>query len=286
MVPDFCGSWQQLRVLTLEGEFGADGVTALLTAMPSLSRLESLVLFSAVRPQLPPPTDVARYACLLPPSQHLTRLEIAWRGDASILVPGCGQHMFAAGRLPSLKQLVLGVPYAVWEGCERLSDYADQVADVSAVLGSGDVARLVACCPALEQLMIAGVVQDEADLRSLSQLTALTQLCIGGDAIDSGMASNALAQLTGLKTLEVYASPGLNDLGLLELTALTSLTRLVAVYCGISEGLSTGTCLEIDSQVCMVLFLLYHFLKIHFFVYSFSNVADWRMQCIVTLDLQ
>jgi hypothetical protein len=255
IVPDFCGSWQQLRVLSLEGKFGADGVAALLAVMPSFSRLESCIVTADVQPQLPPPADVARYASLLPPSQHLTRLEVSWRSGAGILAPGCGEYMFAADRqLPSLKQLILGVPYSVWEGLEGPFHYADQVDGVSAVLGIGDVARLAACCPALQQLIIAGVVQPNVDMRPLSQLTALTHLCIGGDAVDYGVTSSALGQLTGLKTLEIYASPGLDDLGVLQLTALTGLTRLVAVYCGTSEGLSEEDgYIEINTQVNMLL---------------------------------
>jgi hypothetical protein len=156
-----------------------------------------------------------------------------------LVPPGAAQHMFAAGRqLPQLKQLVLGVLEEVWEWSEDgLAEFGGCVGDMPAVLADGDVGRPVSCCPALERLAFAGVVPVNADMSPLRQLTALTELVVGGEVVDDDVASSVLAQLTRLQRLDVHCAL-MEDQGLLALTALTRLTRLAASYCSFSKEVS------------------------------------------------
>jgi hypothetical protein len=251
--PDFLSSMQQLRVLSLRGPFSKNGLPVLVEALPVLTRLESLIISAEYnedavygRPVYGclvglGDEDMGRYAALLPPSQHLTRFELTWPFDGpSLLPPGCMQHMFAAGRrLPQLKHLVLGMASTSWGSADVWQKYEYEGCDMElsgmpACFGADDLAHLVSCCPALEELCIAGLVQPGVDMGSLTALTALTGLCIGGDAIDDGVASSVLTQLRGLQSLEVYFSYHLTDAGLLALTTLTQLTMLHTAGCGTS----------------------------------------------------
>lgn len=105
---------------------------------------------------------------------------------AAILPAGCGQHLFAAGhRLPQLKQLVLGVHAEIsdwWDGFGG-GWIAKLVSSMDHCLDEGSMSRVVSCCPALQQLWLAGLVEPGVDLRPLLQLTALSDLCIGGPVV-------------------------------------------------------------------------------------------------------
>jgi hypothetical protein len=264
MLPDFCSSMQQLRVLKLHGRLPADTLPTLVRILPQLSRLESL-LISNTNGKLAslPASGVAAYSALLPLSEHITHIELSWDHDSpfrywNILQPGVGPHLFPARRvLPQLKQLVLGVPESVWEW-DGVAGYNCCVSNVGSCFGDGDVARLVGCCPGLERLWIAGLVQRGLDMSPLLQLTALTDLCIGGEVVTEDVASSVLSQLTRLRCLSVYSAQGLTDSGLLALTGLTQLTQLVVAKRkgrGISDDVATvgdddlGKWIELEQKV-------------------------------------
>jgi hypothetical protein len=84
-----------------------------------------------------------------------------------------------------------------------------------------------------------GLVQPGVDVSALLALTGLTGLFVGGDVYDDAVAANALAQLRSLRELEVCDAPQLTDQGLLACAALTRLTRLVVLCCGLSDVMPT-----------------------------------------------
>ncbi|KAF6263973.1 hypothetical protein COO60DRAFT_266135 [Scenedesmus sp. NREL 46B-D3] len=179
------------------------------------------------------------YSALLPASVHLTRLHLCW--DQGCLLPiHCWEHVFAAGwQLPLLEQLWIGLPDSMWDN-EDVSDLeiVDSVAYLEPCLGGSELRHLVQCCLVLEFLSIPGVVRPGLGVSHLTALTALTGLFVGGGVVDDNAASTALAQLTGLRRLQVHAGPGMTDQGLLAMSALRSLTRLGAWDCGISSAVA------------------------------------------------
>jgi hypothetical protein len=106
-----------------------------------------------------------------------------------------------------------------------------------ACFGAGDVECLVRCCPGLERLWLPGLVQAGVDVSGLLQLTALTGLFVGGAVWDDAVVEGVLVGMTGLRQLELCDAPGLTDEGLLALAALTNLTQLCMLHCGLSDGM-------------------------------------------------
>jgi hypothetical protein len=249
--PGFLGSMQQLRLLRLRGPMvcdslqvdnrgGAAAVSTLLAVMPALSKLESLVIGNTAEGVQPlPASEVARYSALLPPSQELTQLELTWDEGGSMLAPDCGQYVFEAGRqLPKLTELTLGLPSDSWDRVGDDLAIAELVEDMGCCVGPGDVARLVECCPALKSLEVPGLVQPGVDMGPLTALTALTDLFVGGEVVDDGVASSVLAKMTGLEGLRIYHAPQLTDEGLLALSSLKQLEQLAAWNCRFTRMVS------------------------------------------------
>jgi hypothetical protein len=207
---------------------------------------EECVFGSHPEPQ--PVADVTRYTALLPASPQLTHFEFT-ACMTSMLPVGCGCHVFAAGRqLPSLKVLCLGPAAVRGDTCwdQSCSDYfyynheyhdEERFADPVACFGPGDVERLVSCCPGLERLWLPGLVRAGVDVSALLRLTALTGLFVGGDVWDDAVAVAVVAEMHGLQQLELRDAPRLTDQGLLALSALTNLTQLRMLHCGLSEAL-------------------------------------------------
>uniref|UniRef100_A0A383W3S3 Uncharacterized protein n=2 Tax=Tetradesmus obliquus TaxID=3088 RepID=A0A383W3S3_TETOB len=250
LLPDFCSDMQQLRVLKLHGVLSRNALPALAQVLPTLSCLESLLVHNARGELAPlPASGVAGYLAL-PLSPHITHLELSWghagsdeedAAEAAILHSGCGQHLFAAGRqLPQLKQLLLGVPAETLDS-EDVDGYASQVSYLGGGLGEGSLPRWVTCCPGLELLWIAGLLEPGEDMRPLLQLTALTELFVGGGAVTNDAACEVLSQLSSLRSLGVFAAEQFNDTGLLALTALRQLTQLAVAGCKISAEVETDS---------------------------------------------
>jgi hypothetical protein len=246
-----CSSMRQLRELQLRGEFDANAVNEMLAVMPGLSLLEDLELRTGQESfVLPAAADVAKYASFLPASPHLKRVEITWT-ESPLLVPGCGQHLFPGRQLPHLTELVLGVPCNARHDIDYSDDdLAAMVREMPQPLGVGDVSRLVACCPALRMLWIAGLVQPWVDMSPLLQLTQLYDLCIGGEVVDNNVATKVLAQMPQLEHLQVFCAPQLTDTGVLALVALTNVVKLVACETGCSGEMSEdGTIPDLVSRL-------------------------------------
>jgi hypothetical protein len=190
-----------------------------------------------------PVHDVVMYSLLLPLAPHLTRLVLSWRENTVCLLPaGCGPHLFASGRqLTSLKQLLLGFEVGGEQRAKHIDvQYSGTIypgCGVQPIFGPGDIDGLVHCCPSLEQLWVPHMVQLGVDVSAVQALTALTGLFIGGVVWDDDAAVGVLAGMSWLRQLELYGSPQLTDNGLLALAALTGLTKLCMVNCGLGGGI-------------------------------------------------
>jgi hypothetical protein len=254
--PTLISSMQLLRVLTLEGAMVSDiqqhddqaaaaagaPLCGLLDVLPQLSKLETLAIISTSEDEVQPlpARYTAKYAALLSASAHLTQLQLCWDYRSWLLPYGCWQHVFAAGmELPQLKELWVGIPKSVLEfHCSSdTSRLAERMAATAPCFGPGDVGRLVQCCPALEYLSIPGMTPDGVDISPLTALTALTGLCVAGEAVRDDAISAALAPLTRLQQLQIYQAPHMTDQGLHALAAFRQLTYLGACECGISKAL-------------------------------------------------
>jgi hypothetical protein len=109
-----------------------------------------------------------------------TRLQVLHLSDVS-LTPGAWAHIFPADhQLPSLRDLTLC-------NCQQ-------------ALGSTGFAQLVSCCPGVTALCLDGVLQHNAWVQPLLQLTGLRQLQLL-QRVQGDMA-NLLVQLTGLEGLD------------------------------------------------------------------------------------
>jgi hypothetical protein len=174
----------QLQQLRLDGRWLDVNMERLLNALSQLERMVYMVLreFSGVAP-------AANYAALTA-SPHLKGFELT----NCRMAAAAAQHMFPAGRVrPQLQRMrIAGTAQDRW---------ANHQADgyLGLVLGPGDAAQLVSCCPQLQELGPVMVRQYTAPqhLQPLVQLSALTRLQIGGAACDDALAEHMLAHLTG-----------------------------------------------------------------------------------------
>jgi hypothetical protein len=110
-----------------------------------------------------------------------------------------GCHIFPPGRqLPALQQFMIGADPTAGD------DLADEPEDLPlAFLEDLSLSRMAASCPALEVLVLPGCLEFDVPLTPLLQLTALTDLFIGGEEIDDTLVEQQLAMLTGLRSLQV-----------------------------------------------------------------------------------
>ncbi|WIA40297.1 hypothetical protein OEZ86_013668 [Tetradesmus obliquus] len=68
-------------------------------------------------------------------------------------------------------------------------------------------------------------------------LIALTALYVGGEVWDDAVAVSVLAELKSLQEMGVCDAPQLTDQGLLAFAALTGLTKLCLLSCGLGEAM-------------------------------------------------
>jgi hypothetical protein len=144
-----------------------------------------------------------------------------------------GCHLFVGRQLPGLKQICIGrEPDEDDEWPEVHGDLPDTLLD------DVGVARMAACCPAIERLVLPGCLVERVQLAPLLQLTALTELFLAGDEITDEFAVEQLATLTRLEQLSVSLTEFLTDFGVKHLTALTRLSRLSLKAVHTSAGMS------------------------------------------------
>jgi hypothetical protein len=187
--------------------------------------------------------------------------------------------MFGAGRqLPQLEVLELG-PHASTshELVEHFIDFSGAahggVNTPVACFGPGDVERVVCFCPGLQRLWLPGLVQAGVDVSALLRLTALTGLFVGGEVWNDAVCVSVLAGICGLQLCD---APDFTDQGLLALSALTGLTKLGVLSCGLSAALPTflDGCETTDEDEEEGCFLLW------------KQVGGWWTHlCCVTLDV-
>jgi hypothetical protein len=138
-----------------------------------------------------------------------------------------GSHLFAGRQLPSLQQLIFAGDPDAGNDYEREGEFYPFLDDVG-------VARLAACCPALQRLLVPECLAHGVRLTPLLQLTALTELVLAGRQIDDELIAQQLVMFTRLKSLRVPCGWGLTDAGVKQLTALTGLSQLSLSECNVS----------------------------------------------------
>jgi hypothetical protein len=194
----------------------ADYITQLLPVLAGLTRLKHLFLaYTDPRDALQAEgwadeeiIDPEPYAALT------ASTKLVFLGIMGALPAKAGRYMFAEDRvLPELRHVVFDAKLPFWNNM-TLYEYADAVSS----------SRMVAACPALEQLHLSeagcGVVLLD-DLRHVSTLTELTY-----QGLCDEEAEQCLPHLTQLRHLELYHTTELSDAGAMHLTALTGLTSL------------------------------------------------------------
>ncbi|WIA23766.1 hypothetical protein OEZ85_013452 [Tetradesmus obliquus] len=115
---------------------------------------------------------------------------------------------------------------ALWLGYDEES-YRHDYTDYPQPIGPGDLARLAAACPALQQLWAVQSIQPGADLQNLALLTSLTHLKVGRCGLPAEALAAALAPMSQLQDLLVHQV----GFGAAQLAALTQLTRLQDSRC-------------------------------------------------------
>jgi hypothetical protein len=216
------------------------GISALLSAVAGLQQLQHLELIE-LHLSFADDLLLQRFAALTG-SAHLTYLEISEEEGFKPLPDGAVRHMFPHGRQLQLRQLLL-LPS---RGARVPPPPYD---DSSACMTGAELRRVASNCPELQQLSIAGSVRP-GDMSGLLQLPAsCTELCIGGRAMSNAVVP-VVRQLTQLHELQWFDSPGLTDVGVEQLTALTSLRGLDVRQCRLSRELGGNDPAYSDLLVC------------------------------------
>jgi hypothetical protein len=229
---------QQLRTLIVDNVVGnrKQRLPVLLEALQAMQQLQHLDLQSS-RGRPLTGADMQLYAALTA-SSHLTRLELMY--DEHMVANGAARYMFSEGKqLPQLKVLRFGLQD--WDGTDFLQPF-----------GRGDLARLAAACPALEELWLLPCVQPTADISNLALLTSVTFLIVGGWDSSAPALTSALVKLTQLRFLEVVGVDGFGAAGVAALTVLAALTRLAVEAMHDQVLLKRYGYISLDSEVCAV----------------------------------
>jgi hypothetical protein len=123
--------------------------------------------------------------------------------------------MFPAGReLPYLT-------YILMQGMDSEGEYMEKPC-----MTASELASLISCCPALQELRICNALEASTNVSPLLQLPpCCTSIQVGGPAFGDA-AAHVVCQLSQLQGLTWYYSEGLTDLGVEKLTVLTGLQEL------------------------------------------------------------
>jgi hypothetical protein len=173
----------QLQQLRLDG-YRKISMEDLLNALSQLQHMVYMVFqnFTGVAPA---PCYAALTASLSLKGFELTDCRMA---------AAAAQHMFPPGRSrPQLQRLRFA-----GTACGRWAD-DEAYGYLGLVLSQRDAAKLVSCCPQLQDLGPVMVRRGTSyeDLQPLVQLSVMTRLQIGGVACDDAVAECVLAHLTG-----------------------------------------------------------------------------------------
>ncbi|WIA17848.1 hypothetical protein OEZ85_009354 [Tetradesmus obliquus] len=203
--PSIVRHMQQLRHLDLQDIVGEE-LPVLLSALQSMQQLQHLSLYSNIG-HAPEDIAVQQYAALTA-SSELTHLDVSW--DDHVMAGGAPQNMFAEGKqLPLLQNLYFGM--------DRGGGHCPQLFE------QGDLARLAAACPALQQLWMLSRIEHHDEIASLALLTSVTQLHVACGDLPLRQLTAVLLQMSQLVDLQVS---GLDAFGLAALTQLTGLRHL------------------------------------------------------------
>ena len=189
------------------------GVAALLRHIASMQQLQRLVLEMDPAGALVALRGGDAELCRgVTASPHLTCMDLT-----GVLLPrSAWVHLFPPGlRLQQLHGFAVRFNAPSWPF------EASHLFDCSAL------EQLVDCCPAITCLTFPNLslFKQDVSLVPLLRLQQLAQL-EGPYVVDGAVSVGVLARLSSLTSLHLYAVPGLTDVGLLQLTALTGLQEL------------------------------------------------------------
>lgn len=225
---------------SLSGRYHCAGTAALLSVLPKLSRLQSIIFKLPVFDVM---TQPLQHYSALTASSFLSTLRVS-PVEAQALPTCAVQHMFPAGKtFADLKELCLGAlintPPVDLHG----------VYNVFGNLWEYDVEYIVAACPGLTQLGLICSFNERADLPVLRKLPpTVVDLSLGG-GVCRDKAAALVAELTQLTSLDWLCAPEFTDAGLQKFTALTSLGRLYVPLCPcISKEVCEGEELHLFSD--------------------------------------
>jgi hypothetical protein len=178
----------------------------LLQVLPSMRQLQLLHVESWGQPW-------HGAAAAQPPlaAQQLTALLSSTQLRSVVLPAAAGQHLFPPGRqLPGLRQLVMNY-YRRAAAPGQAATAGEEAADAAAAaavppLSADDVASLACCCPGLQELQLAGVLQQgllhTAHLAALSSLPGLSRVLLDGQPWEVGGAGGAGSAQPGQPDVE------------------------------------------------------------------------------------
>jgi hypothetical protein len=204
----------------------AAGVAALLSQLQHQTQLTYLQLYSwHADHELSGHPPIAAYAGLTA-SSKLQHLDIS----GCNLPAGVWQHIFPAGRqLPHLTLLDISE--------------VTQLPDGAATAPEGS--RLVSCCPSLQAFNMCSLqyspqqltqLQGLSGLHTLRLVTGTWQISPGDASADTGDTLQAVAQLTGLRELQLYVCDEPTQLLVTQLQQLQQLPHLTALEYDTHEG--------------------------------------------------
>lgn len=168
----------------------------------------------------------------LPKLVHLTDLslvQVLW-AHAAGMQPSAYAALTASCSLRSLDLSFSLIPADAWRAIfnpnsQMLTDLRSlNILCSQAAITDRDLSLLCRCCPGLRSLGLKGTLKQGSGMDALLGFTALTSLSVNHVSSDDALA--VLAELRGLENLQFSVLSSIRASGLLQLSALKSLTRL------------------------------------------------------------